>query len=37
VVYTTSAVAEPAAWAMMIAGFLGLGGLLRRQRDQALA
>jgi hypothetical protein len=26
------AVPEPTAWALMIAGFFGLGGMLRRRR-----
>jgi hypothetical protein len=30
-------VPEPAAWALMIAGFAGVGGVLRRQRRVALA
>ena len=31
-----SAVPEPAAWAMMLAGFFGLGALLRGRHSQAL-
>jgi hypothetical protein len=32
-----AAVPEPAAWAMLILGMAGLGGVLRRRRDGALA
>jgi hypothetical protein len=34
---SASAAPEPGAWAMMIAGFFGLGGVLRRRRRQGLA
>ena len=30
-------VPEPATWAMMLVGFGGLGGLLRRRRTASLA
>jgi hypothetical protein len=30
-------VPEPSTWAMMVAGFLGLGGLARRARRRAAA
>jgi hypothetical protein len=33
---TSGAVPEPAAWAMMIAGFGGVGGLMRRRRAGAV-
>jgi hypothetical protein len=31
------AIPEPATWAMMLAGFLGLGAVMRRSRRQAVA
>jgi hypothetical protein len=34
---TTSGVPEPSAWAMMLLGFLLIGGVLRRQRFFAIA
>jgi hypothetical protein len=34
---TGGGVPEPAAWALMITGFFGLGGMLRRTRRTALA
>jgi hypothetical protein len=36
-VSVTSAVPEPATWAMMLVGFGGLGGMMRSRRKQALA
>ena len=35
--YQVDSVPEPAAWAMMILGFLGVGGLIRRRRAKAAA
>jgi hypothetical protein len=35
--FSTSAVPEPASWAMMLLGFGGLGALLRRRRGALLA
>jgi hypothetical protein len=35
--FTLSAVPEPATWALMIAGFCGLGGALRLARQRRLA
>lgn len=32
---TTAVVPEPAAWAMMLVGFGGLGGMLRNRRSKA--
>ena len=36
-VATTGGVPEPAAWAMMLAGFAGIGGVLRMRRRAAVA
>ena len=36
-VLTTATVPEPAAWAMMLTGFAGLGAMLRRSRRRSLS